>query len=225
MSWCSVYSAWPVLFKGEAKSRVHVDDKFTTCSCYTVSSWVHCVGLQLHHSYNLWKKAADFIRPDYLVFPEPFGRTMQFKHKGPSDCDTNFQSWIPTGHTHITDKITVNRWHHMDINGTHTTHDWQDYCWQLTSHGHQLDTHTTSLTGLLPTADITRTPTGHTHHITDRITADRWHHTDTNRTHTLHITDRITANRWHHSSMRQHQERAKTLRFSFSFFSYLVNKC
>ena len=101
--------------------------------------------------------------------------------------------------THTTNKITANRWHHMDINGTHTTRDWQDYCQQVTSHGHQPDTPNTSLTGLLPTAGITRTPTRHTHHVTDRITADRWHHTDTNRTHTLHITDRITANRWHHT--------------------------
>ena len=184
------------------------------------------------------KKAANFIRPNYLVFPEPFGRTMQFKHKGPSDCDTNFQSWIPTGHTH-----------HQ-----------QDYCQQVTSYGHQRNTYYTWLTGLLPTGDITWTPTGHTQHVTNRITADSWHHTDTNQTHTprhwqdycwqvtshrhqqdthtthhwqdycqqvtshtLHIVDRITANRWHHSSMRQHQERAKHL--DFLFLSYLVNKC
>ena len=198
MSWCSVYSAWPVLFKGEATSRVHVDDKFTTCSCYAVSSWVHCVGLQLHHSYNLWKKLLISLGPTIWFCQNHSAGQCSSSTKDHQTVTLTSSHGYQQG-THTTNKITANRWHHMDINGTHTTRDWQDYCQQVTSHGHQPDTHNTSLTGLLPTAGITRTPTRHTHHVTDRITADRWHHTDTNRTHTLHITDRITANRWHHT--------------------------
>ena len=163
------------------------------------------------------KKAANFIRPNYLVFTEPFGRTMQFKHEGPSHCDTNFQSRTPTGHTHthITDRITAHRWHHTDTNRTHTPHVTDKI---TANRWHHTDTNRT-----------------HTPHVTDRITANRWHHTDTDRTHThtthhwqdycgqvtshtLHIVDRITANRWHHSSMRQHQERATHLDFLFHFF-------
>ena len=61
----------------------------------------------------------------------------------------------------------------------------------------------TSPTRLLPTGDIIWTSTEHTLHVTDRITANRWHHMDTNRTHTTHVTNRITADSWHHPDTNQ----------------------
>ena len=132
MSWCSVYSAWPVLFKGEATSRVHVDDKFTTCSCYAVSSWVHCVGLQLHHSYNLWKKLLISLGPTIWFSQNHSAGQCSSSTKDHQTVTLTSSHGYQQG-THTTNKITANRWHHMDINGTHTTRDWQDYCQQVTS--------------------------------------------------------------------------------------------